>query len=219
MVLASVHARQAWGERMGFGRWYNAQKVGVQIAVVGGILAIVGGVVTGVFGIVDVELAKPGGQTSTSTPAPTLTTSASAPVTSSSPATAASAPPSTAAPTETITDPHNGATNVYKHEQLRVSGTAQNIPAGYRLDVFLQFVGNMRYYAAADPNIAAPLVNGHWSTTIFIGEAQPIILWLVSLSPAEVNLVNNEVAYQSAGYPSLPGTRLASVRFTANASP
>jgi hypothetical protein len=204
---------------MGFGRWYNTQKAGVQIAVAGGILAIVGGVVSGVFGIVDAERAKPGAQTSTSTPAPAPAKPASALVTSSPPATAASTPSSTAAPAGTITGPNNGATNVYKHEQLRVSGTAQNIPAGYRLDVFLQFAGHVRYYAAANPDNPAPLINGHWSATIFIGEAQPIILWLVLLSPAEMNLTNNEIAYQSAGYPTLPGTSLASVRFTANASP
>jgi hypothetical protein len=202
---------------MGFGRWYNAQKVGVQVAIVGGVLAIVGAVVAGVFGIVDVELAKPGPQTSTSAPAPTLTTSAPAPVTSSSASSAASTPPVSTSPMGTITDPPNGATNVYYHEQLRVWGTAQNIPAGYRLDVFLQFVGYQRYYAAGDPNTAAPLINGQWSATIFIGEAQRIILWLALLSPAEVNLMNSEVAYQSAGYPTLPGTRLASVSFTANA--
>jgi hypothetical protein len=204
---------------MGFGRWYNAQKVGVQIAVVGGILALVGGVVTGAFGILDVELAKPTVQASASTSAPTRTTSPTAPVTSSPPPTAASTPPGTAAPTGTFTDPQSGATNVYKHEQLRVSGTAQSIPAGYRLDVFLQFAGYPRYYAAANPNIAAPLVNGRWSATIFIGDTGPIILWLVSLSPTEANLMNSEVAYQSAGYPALPGTSLASVRFIANASP
>jgi len=200
---------------MGFGRWYNAQKVGVQVAVVGGALAIVGGLVTGVFGIVDIELAKPSAQTSISAPVPTPSTSVPAPATSSPPATATSTPLATAA----ITDPPNGATNVYYHEQLRVSGTARNIPAGYRLDVFLQFVGYQRYYAAADPNTAAPLINGHWSATIFIGEAKPIILWLVSLSPAEINLINSEVSYQSAGYPTLPGTKLASVSFSANASP
>ena len=50
--------------------------------------------------------------------------------------------------------------------------------------------------------------------------AKPIILWLVSLPPAQVNLVNSEVADQTAGYPTLPGTRLASVSLTtANASP
>ena len=131
-----------------------------------------------------------------------------------------STPSRTARPMGTINDPPNGATNVYKHEQLRVSGTAQNIPSGYRLDVFLQFVGYQRYYAAADPNIAAPLINGHWSATIFIGDTGPINLWLVSLSPAQANLMNSpgEVAYQSAGYPTLPGTNLASVSFTANAS-
>lgn len=130
-----------------------------------------------------------------------------------------SAPSRTAVAKGTITAPPNGATNVYKHEQLRVSGTAQNIPSGDRLDVFLQFVGSQRYYSAANPEIAAPLIRGHWSATIFIGDAGPIILWLVSLSPAQVNLMNSpgEVAYQSAGYPTLPGTRLASVGFTANA--
>jgi len=50
--------------------------------------------------------------------------------------------------------------------------------------------------------------------------AKPIILWLVSLPPAQVNLVNSEVADHAAGYPTLPGTRLASVSLTtANASP
>ena len=201
---------------MGFGRWYNAQKAGVQIAVAGGIAVIVGGAAAGVFGIVEAGLARPGAPASTPVPAPAVTTPASALVTSSPPAAAASAPSATAG---TITDPDSGATNVSKNEQLLVSGTAQNIPAGYRLDVFLQFAGHTRYYAAANPDNPAPLINGHWSSTILISEAQPIILWLVLLSPAELNLTNNELAYQSAGYPTLPGTRLASVRFTANAPP
>ena len=202
---------------MGLGRWYHAQKAGVQIAVAAGILVLAGGVAAGVVAIVDAELARPGAQASTPAPAPALTTQASALVTSSPPAAAASTPPSA---TGTITGPRDGATNVYKNEQLRVSGTAQNIPAGYRLDVFLQFAGQKRYYAAAgNPDVAAPLINGHWSATVLVGEAKPIILWLVFLSPAEVNLTNDELAYQSAGYPTLPGAPLASVRFTANASP
>jgi hypothetical protein len=204
---------------MGFGRWYNAQKAGVQIAVAGGIVVAVGGVVIGALAIAEAGLAGPGAQTSTSAPVPALTTPASALVTSSPAATVASAPPSTAAPTGTITDPHNGAINVSKNEELLVSGTAQNVPAGYRLDVFLQYAGHLRYYAAANPDNPAPLINGHWSATIFIGEAQPIILWLVVLSPGDMSVTNNELAYQSAGYPTLPGTRLASVRFTAHAPP
>jgi len=204
---------------MGFGRWYNAQKTGVQIAVAGGVVVMVGGVVAGALGFAGAGLAGPGAQTSTSTPAPALTTPASALVTSSPAAAAASTQPSAAAPTGTITDPHHDATNVYENGQLLVSGTAQNIPAGYRLDVFLQFAGHTRYYAAANPDDPAPLINGHWSATIFVSEAQPIILWLVLLSPAELNVTNNELDYQSAGYPTLPGTRLASVRFTAKASP
>lgn len=65
---------------MRFRHWYNAQKVSVQVAVVGGILAILGGVITGLFGIIDIELVKPGGQTTVPAPAPTLTTSIPRPV-------------------------------------------------------------------------------------------------------------------------------------------
>jgi len=201
---------------MGFGRWYNAQKAGLQIAVAGGIVVMVGGVAAGAWGIVGAGRAGPGAQTPTSAPAPALTTPASAVVTSSPPA---ATPSATAAPTGAITDPRGGATNVSKNEQLLVSGTAQNIPAGYRLDVFLQFAGHARYYVAVNPDNPAPLINGHWSATIFISQAQPIILWLVLLSPAEMNLTNDELSFQSGGYPTLPGTPLASVRFTANASP
>jgi hypothetical protein len=204
---------------MGFGRWYNAQKAGMQIAVAGGIVVIAGGVVIGVLGIVGAGLARPGAPASTPAPAPALTTPASALVTSSPPAASAPAPPSAAAPTGTITGPRNGATNVSNNEQLLVSGAAQNIPAGYLLDVFLQFAGHTRYYPAANPGNPAPLINGHWSAAIFISEAQPVILWLVLLSPAELNVTNNELDYQSAGYPTLPGTTLASVSFTAKASP
>lgn len=204
---------------MGFRHWYNAQKVGVQVAAVGGVLAIISGVVAGVFGILDIELAKPSPQPATPAPTSTGTTSASATVTSSSGSATPSTPLATAIASGAFTVPSSGATNVYKHEQLHVSGTAQNIPPRYRLDVFLQFSGSQRYYAAADPNIAAPLIKGHWSSTIYIGDSGSIILWLVSLSPAQVNYVNSQVTYQSAGYPALPGARLASVSFTAKASP
>jgi hypothetical protein len=209
---------------MGFRHWYDAQNVVVQAAVISGIVVLVGGVVAGIFGIIDVELAKPSAQASAPAPTstttrptsfkPALTPSAAPPTTV--PPTASNTPVTTAPPTGTFTDPTNGATNVSYHEQLHVSGTARNIPAGYKLDVFLQFVGQQRYYAAGDPRTAAPLSSGHWSATIYIGDSGAITLWLVSLSPAEVNLMNNEVAYQSAGYPALPGTKLASVSFTAN---
>lgn len=43
---------------MGFAQWYNAQKVSVQAAVVGGVVAIAGGLITGIFGIVNTELAN-----------------------------------------------------------------------------------------------------------------------------------------------------------------
>ena len=121
----------------------------------------------------------------------------------------------TAASTGTITNPSNGAPNVHEG-QLHVSGTAQNIPSGYRLDVFLQFAGQPRYFIAADPNVAAPLINGHWSATIDVGDSGSIILYLVSLSPAEVELVNHEVPDQTNGYPTLTGAKLASVSLSAN---
>jgi hypothetical protein len=216
---------------MRFRRWYNAQKVGVQVAVVSGFVALGCAVIAGIFGIIDVELAKSSSQASA--PAPTSATATSAPFTSAptaSTASATTAPPAisvtptatsitsatTALPTGTFADPPNGATNVSYHEQLHVSGTARNIPEGYKLDVFLQFAGQQRYYSAGDPRTAAPLTGGHWSATIYIGDSGAITLWLVSLSPAEADLMNSEVAYQSAGYPTLPGARLASVSFTAN---
>jgi len=76
---------------MGFSRWYNAQKVTVQAAVIGGVLAIIGGLVTGVFSIVNTELAKPDASAAALAPTPTLTTSVSAPATPSSAAATAAA--------------------------------------------------------------------------------------------------------------------------------
>jgi hypothetical protein len=85
--------------------------------------------------------------------------------------------------------------------------------------VFLQFTGYPRYYSAANPKYAAPLVNGQWASTIFIGEAKPITLWLVSLSPAQVQRVNKLTADYTAGYPNLPGVVLNSVTFRAKPLP
>jgi streptogramin lyase len=121
-------------------------------------------------------------------------------------------------PSGTITNPPSGAGNVAVHKNLQVSGTAQDIPSGYRLDLFLQFVnsGNgIRYYIAADPNSAISPHNGHWAAPIFIGGSGPIIIRLVLLSPNEIAYVNSQVGYQNAGFPSLPGTVLASASYTA----
>jgi hypothetical protein len=82
---------------MGLARWYNAQKVTVQAAVIGGVLAITGGLITGGFSIVNTELAKPDASVAASAPTPTLTMRVSAPATSSS-ATATATSSHSAAP-------------------------------------------------------------------------------------------------------------------------
>lgn len=76
---------------MGFAHWYNAQKVTVQAAVIGGVVAIAGGLITGVFSIVNTELAKPSASAAVLAPTPKSTALVSAPAPSSSSAAIASA--------------------------------------------------------------------------------------------------------------------------------
>lgn len=76
---------------MGLARWYNAQKVTVQAAAIGGVLAIVAGLVTGGFSIVNTELARPDGAAAALTPKPTLAAPVGAPATTSSAAATATA--------------------------------------------------------------------------------------------------------------------------------
>ncbi|MGH3255460.1 MAG: WD40 repeat domain-containing protein [Streptosporangiaceae bacterium] len=123
-----------------------------------------------------------------------------------------------APPGGTISSPPSDTGNVAADKNLQVSGTAQDIPSGYRLDLFLQFVnsGNgIRYYIAADPNNAISLHSGHWAAPIFIGASGSVIVRLVLLSPSEIAYVNSQVTYQNVGFPSLPGTVLASASYTA----
>jgi hypothetical protein len=139
---------------------------------------------------------------------------------SASPTSASSSlnPSPSAAPVGTITSPPSGASGVTAHKNLRLSGTAQGIPSGYRLDLFLQFAnsGNgIRYYIAADPNSAITLQNGRWAAPIFIGDSGSIIIRLVMLSFSQIVYVNSHAAYQSSGFPSLPGITLASASYTA----
>lgn len=71
-----LYVRPRWVWRiMGFRRWYHAQKVSVQVAVVSGILTVLGLAVTGGFGIVDIELGKPAAQPSNPDPVLTVTPS------------------------------------------------------------------------------------------------------------------------------------------------
>lgn len=82
---------------MGLARWYNAQKVTVQAAAIGGVLAIIGGLVTGAFTIVNTELARSDTSAAASIPTPTLAASVTAPATSTSAAATATASQSASA--------------------------------------------------------------------------------------------------------------------------
>ena len=151
-------------------------------------------------------------------PAPSPTVSSALATTPSQQA--ASPTPSSTSPSGTITSPPDGASNVTARKNLQLSGTAQDIPSGYRLDLFLQF-GNSgngtRYYIAADPKIAIILHNGHWAAPIYVGDPGSIIIRLVLLSPSEIAYVDSpsSVGYQNNGFPALPGTTLASANYTA----
>jgi len=150
--------------------------------------------------------------TSSSTPVVTRSSLISA----SSPATTATTQPGTG-PSGTITVPSEGSTDVYVSEQLHASGTAQNVPQGNHLELFLQFKTQPPFYAAGNPETAITLnTSDGWSGTIYIGAAEPCTLWLVDLTSAEANLMNQEVSDESGGYPTLPGTVLAHVSFTAS---
>lgn len=97
---------------MGFGRWYKAQKGVVQAAVVTGGCGIVAAIVIGVFSSVTAELAKPGPQTSTPPPGPTLPTSGS--------------PTHTPSPTPTRTGP--STTPVCATGSLQLIGSTAFMP-------------------------------------------------------------------------------------------
>lgn len=145
---------------------------------------------------------------------PTVSDTSSSPTSTPS----SSSPSGSSPPSGTIADPPSGSNNVFAHVNLPMSGTAQGIPSGYRLDLFLQFVGSTRYYAAADPNTAISLQsNGHWTGAIYIGDAKPIVIWLVSLSPADVKWINapSQIPDRTNGYPDLRGTVLAYAKYTA----
>lgn len=116
----------------------------------------------------------------------------------------------------TVAVPTNGSTSVYVTEQLHASGTAHNVPSGNHLELFLQYKNQPPFYAAGNPETVIKLnsSSGGWSGIIYIGEAEPSTLWLVDLTSAEAQKMNEEVSYQSAGYPTLPGTVLAHVNFT-----
>jgi hypothetical protein len=130
-------------------------------------------------------------------------------------ATPTTRPSSVKAPTGVITVPLDGTNDVLSKHYLHASGTAQNIPPGYRLDLFYQIDGYDRFYAA-NPNNSLTLKNGRWFGSIYIGVARPSTLWLVDLSPRAVDIMNSEKYDQSNGYPSIRklGTVLASEHFT-----
>jgi uncharacterized membrane protein len=179
---------------------------GVKVAGPVGLVIIVIGVVC----IASSAFVKPTGATSAITPpaSPTVSHSSSPPSSPASPS-----PSPSASPSGTITSPPNGASNVTAHKNLQVSGTAQDIPPGYRLDLVLEFLNVNRYYIAADPNTAITLHNGHWSSPIFIGDPGYIIIRLIMLSPSQIVYVNSQPTYQVNGFPALPGTVLAAASY------
>lgn len=119
--------------------------------------------------------------------------------------------------TGTIVVPRDGAT-ITGGAQLSASGTVRHLSSAYSLELFLKIPSVARYYAAGDPRTALTIAGGNWSGAIYIGTQGPCTIYLVTLSPASVTLMNSEPDYQSGGFPSITalGTILASVSLTAN---
>jgi hypothetical protein len=117
-------------------------------------------------------------------------------------------------PSATITDPPGSSMVAY--ESLPLSGTVQNIPRGYGLDLFQQYKGSVRYFPAGNAS-AVSVNNGHWSGSIDLGQPGPFSIMLVLLSPSDVSWMNsqNHVPDLRNGLSSLPGTVLAHANYTA----
>lgn len=179
---------------------------------IGGLLGVIG-IVAGVLLSHALEGSPQPGQTSTGTSSPSATPSRN--LAAASPTTTTPQPQSLLG--GTIAVPANDSSSVYVTEQLHASGTAHNVPSGDSLELFLQYKNQPPFYAAGNPETVIKLnrSSGKWSGIIYIGEAEPSTLWLVDLTPAEAQKMNEEVSYQSAGYPTLPGRVLDHVNFTA----
>jgi hypothetical protein len=156
--------------------------------------------------------------TSRPSPSPTMSqSSASPPPPPPSPTVSrSSASPTPTPPRGTIMSPSSGA-NVAARKNLQVSGTAQDIPTGYRLDLFLEWVNVSKYWIAADPKSAITPDNAHWTAPIYVGDPGSIIIRLVLLSPSQIARIDSpsNAAYLSNGFPTLPGTTLASANYMA----
>lgn len=198
---------------MGFGRWYHAQKAGVQAAVVSGIVTIAAGVVAGGFGIVNIELAKPGAQASSPGPAPTLTTPAARPASSSPDLPAPAGTPTTARALSgtgpasgTFTYPAADAESLPGPGELTARGTVEYLEVGHHLLVFLH---DQQTYWAGDPDVAVS-PGGHWSGTVCIGFQGDITLYLVDIGPAGLaRLKADQGALWGAGGMPFPPASLA----------
>jgi hypothetical protein len=122
---------------MGLARWYNAQKVTVQAAAIGGVLAIAGGLVTGAFSIVNTELApRPDSAAAALTPKPTLAVSVAVPATTSPAAATAtasqSAPPQVSpSPSSPSSPSPRSPTPVASRTPLTAAQIAQDV-IGYQ---------------------------------------------------------------------------------------
>jgi hypothetical protein len=152
-----------------------------------------------------------GGSNSVSLP-PSQTTSAAAVTTHSHspvPSTETTSPAS-AQISGTITYPGKDATvpEGYWH----VAGTVRNLPAGYRLLLFLQWTGDDKYLGG-NPYIKPK--DGKWSGSnlIDVGARHPFILWLVAQGPKTIQFMNSPQGEYEWGTPGFPSLMIASDSF------
>lgn len=128
----------------------------ILVAAGGLIVAVLAGAVVGtVIGHLLQPAARGTPSSDQSAPSGSLTTSSPAPASGA------------VITTGTISVPVNGA-DVAAYAMVAASGTVQNLPAGYRLDLFIKFAGVDAYYASGDPNSALKLADGRWSGSIYI---------------------------------------------------
>jgi hypothetical protein len=107
--------------------------------------------------------------------------------------------------TGAITYPRNDAIIHLNHEFFPIGGTVENLPAGFRLLLFLQWTNDNRYLGG-NPYIVVK--NGHWSgpKLLPVGARHPFVAWLVAQGPKTINFMNSprgQQLWSPSGFPSL----------------